>query len=153
LIELMIVVAIIGLLASIAVPAYQDYLIRARVSEGFSLAMSAKLTVENNAMTGDAFATGWTPPVGTPYITPYVASVTIDPNPASVRGEIVVTYTTKVAPAGVNTLVLAPRVGPTHAKLTLGTIPDQEITWYCNGAYGNQVTTLDNKYRPSVCRQ
>ena len=46
LIELMIVVAIIGILAAIAVPAYQDYTIRSRVSEGASLAGAAKTAVD-----------------------------------------------------------------------------------------------------------
>ena len=45
LIELMIVVAIIGILASIAIPAYQDYTIRAQVSEGLTLASGAKVAV------------------------------------------------------------------------------------------------------------
>jgi type IV pilus assembly protein PilA len=54
LIELMIVVAIIGILAAIAIPAYQDYTVRSRVTEGLTLAARLKVVVVENAATGAA---------------------------------------------------------------------------------------------------
>jgi prepilin-type N-terminal cleavage/methylation domain-containing protein len=54
LIELMIVLAIVGVVAAYATPAYQDYLARSRVGEGLSLASSARLAVAENAATGDS---------------------------------------------------------------------------------------------------
>jgi len=56
LIELMIVIAIVGILTAIAIPAYQDYAIRARVSEGLQLASSIKLGVSDTYASGTALA-------------------------------------------------------------------------------------------------
>lgn len=132
LIELMIVVAIIGILAAVALPAYQDYTVRGRVSEALVAASAAKTTVAENAANGMAFANGWTAPSATDN----VSSVAI-----GTAGEITVTTTAK---AGGGTIIFVPKAGAN--ALAAGTIPTDRISWDC------KTGSLAAKYRPSECR-
>ena len=131
LIELMIVVAIIGILAAIALPAYQDYVVRARVAEALVFANTMKSIVTGNAANGQAnFDSGFTPPAPTENL----ASATI----GAANGEITVTTTAK---AGGSSIIFVP-----NPAMVAGTPPADRIAWVCTTG------TLAAKYRPGQCR-
>lgn len=138
LVKLMIVLAIVGVIAAYAVPAYQDYLARGRVGEGLALASAAKLAVAENALAGASFESGYVSPASTRN----VASIDISP----LNGEISILYTPRVAPAGQNRLVLVPSSiandggegGADDAEntgsrvaLTPGLPPSSALVWEC----------------------
>ncbi|MBD3653218.1 pilin [Kangiella sp.] len=141
LIELMIVVAIIGILAAVAIPAYQDYTVRSRVSEAFSLASGTKTLVAENAAAGEPLCQGFVNPIASG-ATDNVSAVACD----GTNGNITMTMTAASGGAG-TVVVLQPQSG--GAALTSGTIPPEGLTWQCNAAAG---TTVAAKYLPTNCR-
>ena len=148
LIELMIVVAIIGILAAIAIPAYQDYTVRSQVTEGLNLASDLKAAVaEQFAQSGAWPANNNTVGVTAVKSGKYVSGVTIN------TGTIAITYGGVNANANINGKVLA---------LTPTTSPNGDIIWNCgykasvgssSPTAGSVTTNVTAKYLPASCRQ
>jgi type IV pilus assembly protein PilA len=153
LIELMIVVAIIGILAAIAIPAYQDYVIRSQVSEGLAMASSLKASVSEFV----ADRGGWPDDVGdgngdlgltAPPSGKYVTGIEVD------NGNLVIEFGNQANASNLagKFLVLSP-----------GLSANQDIIWVCGDATAPsslasaapaaaQATDVAGKYLPSNCR-
>ena len=151
LIELMIVIAIIGILAAIAIPAYQNYTIRAQVTEGLSLADDFKTAVAEYFQNNGTWPTGYAP-------TPTALQIPMQGNAtgkyvsaiAVTAGNVIVTYGTNA----VNT-----KIKNDTLSINAGYDLNGDVVWVCGGSVvpanvtlvGIGVTNVPAAFLPSNC--
>jgi len=149
LIEVMVVVAIIGILVAVAVPQYQDYIARGRVVEGLNLASSAKLAVT------EAYASKG--PVSMDRATqeafPFTATRSVKEIEILANGAIAIDYQTSVAPDGKNSLILIPTNEPDVASpRAIDLSQSGPTSWSGGWSCRSEQTSLPAKLLPAECR-
>lgn len=150
LIEVMVVVAIIGILVAIAVPQYQDYIARGRVVEGLNLASTAKLAITESYATKGPNAMDLS--TREAYIfnpTRSVKEIEILPD-----GSIAIDFQTSVAPEGSNTLFLIPTNEPDVSNPRSIDLSQSGVgqTWSGGWSCRSVKTSLPAKLLPAECR-
>lgn len=128
LLEMMFVIAIIGIMATLAIPAYQDYMIRARVSEGLTLSNPARLAVNEYYLSYQTLPNN---PEALHYQSPE-ATNNVGHISIGQSGVVAITYTEQ---AGGGTLLFTPSIKSAG-----------QLSWCCDGG------TVPEKYRPHICK-
>ena len=152
LIELMIVVAIIGILAAVALPAYQTYTVKAKVSEAMLAASQCRTTISEVYQTGNSAsqpgANGWGCEATASAPSKYVASVA-----TTTDGAIDVTLSSDSSLSGAaNALLTLVPLTSTGSKLTASNIGSTQVyQWRC-GAQSDGTTGTLQKYLPGSCK-